>query len=127
MKILGIETATSVCAAAIVDDGDVLTEQWIEAQHSHSEKLITLIDKCLQTVNCELKSLAGIAVSIGPGSFTGLRIGLSVAKGLSYASGVPLVSIPTLKALAWNAVTFNLVKQNEIKKTNLSLERSFIF
>lgn len=127
MKILGIEAATSVCAAAIVDDGSVLTEQRIEAQHSHSEKLVTLVDKCLQTVKCELKSLTGIAVSIGPGSFTGLRIGLSVAKGLSCASGVPLVSIPTLKALAWNAVTFNLVKPNDVVLPLIDARRDEVY
>ena len=100
MRILGIETATILCSAAIVADGNVLCEHSADSPRVHSEKLVSIIDNCFQTAKCGLGSLDGIAVSIGPGSFTGLRIGLSVAKGLSYATGISLVAVPTLKGLA---------------------------
>lgn len=104
MKILGIETATAVCAAAIVDGESTVVERSIEAQHVHAEKLLTLIDECFSFSGLSIASLDGIAVSMGPGSFTGLRIGLSTAKGLCYSHNVPLVGVPTLEALAWHAV-----------------------
>jgi tRNA threonylcarbamoyladenosine biosynthesis protein TsaB len=105
MKILGIETATALCAAAIVADGNVLSEHNADSPQIHSEKLLSIIKDCFQSAKCELSLLDGIAVSIGPGSFTGLRIGLSVAKGLSYTSGKPLAAIPTLKGLAKRALS----------------------
>lgn len=100
MKILGIETATAVCSVAIVDTRGIPIERGIESKQMHSEKIILLVDECLAGGETDLRSLDGIAVSIGPGSFTGLRIGLSVAKGLAYSSGLPVCGIPTLLALA---------------------------
>ena len=102
MKILGIETATAVCAASIVKDGCILSERVLVEPHVHSEKLITLIEQSLINAAYTLGDIDGIAVSIGPGSFTGLRIGLSVAKGLAYARNKPLLAIPTLEGLVWN-------------------------
>ena len=106
MTVLGIETATSVCAAAVVSGGRVLHEISIDEKYVHAEKLLTMVDEVLGSVPCPLAALDGIAVSIGPGSFTGLRIGLSVAKGLVYASDKPLVSVPTLESLAHRILPF---------------------
>ncbi|OLD78510.1 MAG: tRNA (adenosine(37)-N6)-threonylcarbamoyltransferase complex dimerization subunit type 1 TsaB [Ignavibacteria bacterium 13_1_40CM_2_61_4] len=103
MTILAIETATEVCGAALVRKGAVIGEASINAPHIHSEKLIGLVDESLGRAAVDLGNIDGIAVSIGPGSFTGLRIGLSVAKGLAFASGKPVVPVPTLKALASHA------------------------
>lgn len=100
MMVLGIETATDVCAAAVVDQGRVLAEETIVEGQVHAERLLEAIDGVLRRSAVPLAALNAIAVSIGPGSFTGLRIGLSVAKGLGYATGVPLVAVPTLVALA---------------------------
>ena len=100
MTVLGIETATSVCAAALVADGAVIAEELRDERYIHAEKLLPMIDAVLRAGTSEVEGLGGIAVSIGPGSFTGLRIGLSVAKGLAYAHGTPLVAVPTLQALA---------------------------
>lgn len=100
MKILGIETATSICSVAIVGKDGFTIERHINSKRMHSEKIIFLIDECIEESKSDWHSINGIAVSIGPGSFTGLRIGLSVGKGLAYASGIPLVGIPTLFALA---------------------------
>ncbi|MBI5022482.1 MAG: tRNA (adenosine(37)-N6)-threonylcarbamoyltransferase complex dimerization subunit type 1 TsaB [Ignavibacteriales bacterium] len=101
MKLLSIETATNLCAAAVIDESAILSERSLSTPQIHSEKLVPIIDECLREANCDLSDLDGIAVSIGPGSFTGLRIGLSVAKGLSFASGKPLVAVSTLKAFAY--------------------------
>ena len=100
MIVLGIETATTVCGAALVVDGVVVTESSIAEKNVHAEKLLTMVNAVLEKSGLALTKVSGIAISIGPGSFTGLRIGLSVAKGLSYATGIPLVAVPTLEALA---------------------------
>lgn len=100
MNILAIESATDICGAALIGDGKVLREHALHERNVHSEKLVTLIDKVLQNPY----GFDAIAVSIGPGSFTGLRIGLSVAKGLAFAGNKPLIAVPTLEALAVRAV-----------------------
>ena len=104
MRVLGIETATAICAAAVVEHGRTLAEQSIEAPHIHSERLMSLIDQSLHSAGVDVSAIDGLAISIGPGSFTGLRIGLSVAKGLAYAVGKPIVAVPTLEALSYCAV-----------------------
>jgi tRNA threonylcarbamoyladenosine biosynthesis protein TsaB len=107
MTILGLETATAVCGAAVVRDGECLAERSIEAAQVHSEKLVVLIEEALCACALKTADLDGIAISIGPGSYTGLRIGLSVAKGLAYALGRSLLAVPTLDALAWNGLRQN--------------------
>jgi len=100
VTILGLETATAVCSAAVIEDGSVRAEATVEERHVHAEKLLPQIEQVLKESSTGLEEISGIAVSIGPGSFTGLRIGLSVAKGLGYARRTPLVAVPTLQALA---------------------------
>lgn len=100
MTVLGIETATSVCGAALLEDGELLALEEINEGRVHAERLLPLIDAALGTTGRDVSSLGAIAISIGPGSFTGLRIGLSIAKGLVMATGAPLVAVPTLEALA---------------------------
>lgn len=109
MNILAIETATAVCGAAVVSENGVLAQRHVYAKHIHSEKLVTLVDAVLrQSGECD-----AVAVSIGPGSFTGLRIGLSVAKGFAYATHKPLVAVPTLEALALRPVQESLVHNGD--------------
>lgn len=103
MMLLGIETATTVCAAAVVRDGELLAEELVDERNVHAERLMGMIDGAFRRSGTALKQMAGLAVSIGPGSFTGLRIGLSVAKGLAYASGKPILPVPTLQGLAQKA------------------------
>ena len=102
MTLLGIETATAVCGVALVRDGEVLAEKAVEERYAHAEKLFGFLDDVLESSGVPLRELHGIAVSIGPGSFTGLRIGLSVAKGLHVATGIPVIPVPTMEALARN-------------------------
>jgi len=106
---LGIETATIVCGVAIVSDGTTLCEAQVQGKNQHAENIMRLVDECVKSARVSLSELDAIAVSIGPGSFTGLRIGLSVAKGMCYALDKPLVAVPTLTALAQHAVGANTV------------------
>jgi tRNA threonylcarbamoyladenosine biosynthesis protein TsaB len=110
MKVLGIETATIVCAAALVENGKLLSENYLTEPHIHSEKLLTVIDEVLNTN----KYFDAVAISIGPGSFTGLRIGLSVAKGLAFASARPVVAVSTLEALAYNLIAHDKIKDGAL-------------
>ncbi len=113
MIILGIETSTAVCAACLAQDNAILSEKTRREDKVHSEILMSFIDECLISTGCNLSKLDGIAISIGPGSFTGLRIGLSVAKGLAYATAKPLAAVPTLEALAHQAIRYDLVRDND--------------
>jgi tRNA threonylcarbamoyladenosine biosynthesis protein TsaB len=101
MLVLGIETSTTQGGVAIIDADRVLCEAVLNVEVTHSERLLPAIDRALGEARVSLEALGGIAVSIGPGSFTGLRIGLSTAKGLAYATGIPVVGVSTLEAMAW--------------------------
>ena len=99
--ILNIETATKNCSVALAKDGKtVLLKEIAEEGYSHAERLHVFIEEIINEAGIGLKDLAAIAVSQGPGSYTGLRIGVSAAKGLSYALDIPLIAIDTLKTLA---------------------------
>ena len=110
MKVLGIETATAVCAAAIAVDGAVAAEESVEQDRVHAEKLLGIIGDAMASAAASLDDIDGVAVSIGPGSFTGLRIGLSVAKGIVYGRGLKLLAVPTLEGLAHAAVTSGVAR-----------------
>jgi tRNA threonylcarbamoyladenosine biosynthesis protein TsaB len=99
--ILNIETATKNCSVALAKEGKtVLCKEIAEEGYSHAERLHVFIEEILQEAGVSTKDLVAIAVSQGPGSYTGLRIGVSAAKGLSYALGIPLIATDTLQTLA---------------------------
>ena len=100
MKILGIDTSTSCGGVGLVDDQGVIADYLLNLPVTHSERLLAAIGLVLGQSGCNLADLNGIAVSLGPGSFTGLRIGVSVVKGLAFATGLPVVGVPTLDILA---------------------------
>ena len=101
MKILAIETATVAGSIAIVDDSaGLIGEVRMDVKVVHAERLMPSIEWLLQASGIQINDIDAYAVSIGPGSFTGLRIGLSTAKGFSYATGKPVVPVPTLDAFA---------------------------
>jgi tRNA threonylcarbamoyladenosine biosynthesis protein TsaB len=102
MLILGIETATRTGGVAIFSDDGLLAEYTLNIEVTHSERLMATVDRVLTDTGISLRSIEGIAVSAGPGSFTGLRIGVSTAKALAWTTGLPVAAVPTLKALAWN-------------------------
>ena len=102
MKILGIDTSTKFCNLGLIEDEDILIECTINGlKKKHSSILVPAIKNLLKTMDLKMEEINGIAVSIGPGSFTGLRIGVGVAKGLSYACSLPLLGITTLDAMAF--------------------------
>ncbi|MBR5898128.1 MAG: tRNA (adenosine(37)-N6)-threonylcarbamoyltransferase complex dimerization subunit type 1 TsaB [Muribaculaceae bacterium] len=104
--ILHIETSTNVCSAAVSDNGMVLEHFEDYKGQNHAALLSGYLKKCLDYIKEHNQKLDAIAVSIGPGSYTGLRIGLSEAKGLAYALDIPLIGIDTLKIMA-TSVMFN--------------------
>jgi tRNA threonylcarbamoyladenosine biosynthesis protein TsaB len=102
MHILGIETATRTGGIAILTEKGVVAEYTLNIEVTHSERLMSTVDRVLRDTGIALAAIDGFAVSIGPGSFTGLRIGISTAKGLAFTTEKPVMAVPTLKALAWN-------------------------
>lgn len=100
MNILLLETATQVCSVALEHDGQTVSEIHSDEPNAHSSKLAVFIDNILHDNNFNIKHLDAVCVSSGPGSYTGLRIGVSSAKGLCYALDIPLLSIPTLQNMA---------------------------
>ncbi|MEN8185817.1 MAG: tRNA (adenosine(37)-N6)-threonylcarbamoyltransferase complex dimerization subunit type 1 TsaB [Bacteroidota bacterium] len=99
--ILNIETSTKNCSVSIAENGNILAiKELNEGKFSHAEKLHPFVEEVLQEAEVEIEKLDAIAVSKGPGSYTGLRIGVSAAKGLCYALERPLIALSTLKVLA---------------------------
>ena len=99
--ILNIETATKNCSVALAKDGQtIFCKEIAELGYSHAEKLHVFIGEILAELGLDFSQLNAVAVSKGPGSYTGLRIGVSSAKGLCYALGIPLIAIDTLEVLA---------------------------
>ena len=105
MKILAIETATTWQSVAILDESGVLAHHGQEAGGAHGALLLPTIDRLLMQVRVQLRGLSGLVCSAGPGSFTGIRVGLATGLGLRAATGLPLVLVPTLEAMAFNVDT----------------------
>ena len=100
--ILNIETATTNCSVSIAKDGEtIVLKEDNDKSYSHAERLHVYIDEALKEAGINSVDLSAIAISKGPGSYTGLRIGVSTAKGLCFALDKPLISVPTLQALAY--------------------------
>ena len=102
MKVLAVETATSWQSVAILDDSRVLARHDQDAAGSHAKLLLPTIDRLFRETGLTLKQLDGLVVSIGPGSFTGLRVGLATLLGFRTISQLPLAVVPTLEGMAWN-------------------------
>ncbi len=98
--ILQIETATQVCSVALSANGETLAFRDIDEPNVHASRLTLLIAEVLRESDLSFKDLSAVAVSKGPGSYTGLRIGVSTAKGLCYATDLPLIGVDTLKSMA---------------------------
>ena len=98
--ILNIETATAVCSVALAKDGKIIACQEANEGMAHAEKVTIFIRDIMHGASMPLSALDAIAIGLGPGSYTGLRIGTATAKGLCYTLDKPLISVPTLKAMA---------------------------
>ncbi len=102
MPILAIDTATMVSSVAVADKDRLLAELTVQTRLTHSETLLPHVEQALKLAGVEKAALEGVAVSLGPGSFTGLRIGLAAAKAIAYGLDIPIFGIPTTEALAWH-------------------------
>ena len=98
--ILNIDTSTNVCSVTVSQDGSCIFEKQDTLDSKHREKLGTFVDEALAFTDSHALSLDAVAVSGGPGSYTGLRVGVSMAKGICYGRGVKLLAVPTLELLA---------------------------
>ncbi len=113
--ILCIETSTTVCSVALTLDGRVVAARREDEGNSHATRLTVLIQELFEDphVDIQMRDLDAVAVSSGPGSYTGLRIGVSTAKGLCFALDIPLIALTSLAVLAWPVVTQKGVEKQE--------------
>ncbi len=107
MKILVIDTSGPVCGTAVMDEDKVYSEYTAQNKNTHSASLMPMIEAALNAAGAELKTLDAIAAVTGPGSFTGVRIGVATAKGLAHGAGLPCVPVDALEALAVSAGEFD--------------------
>jgi len=109
MKILAIDTSTDYMSLAVMDGEKVLRRFHRKADRNHAKLLIPTVDSLLKKSRMKLDDIDGFCIGIGPGSFTGLRIGVTTIKGLSLATGKPIAAVPTLDAIAYNAKAVDAV------------------
>lgn len=102
MRILAIDSSSTVASVAIVEEEKIIGEYTINNKITHSQTLLPMIDEMFKISEISLESIEAIAITSGPGSFTGLRIGSATAKGLGQALNLPLIEVPTLEAMAYN-------------------------
>jgi tRNA threonylcarbamoyladenosine biosynthesis protein TsaB len=102
--ILNIETATNICSVSIASNGELLGSKESRDDKSHASVLTVFIGELISELQLELPGLDAVAVSKGPGSYTGLRIGVSVAKGIAYGAGLKLIGLPTLQTMAFSVI-----------------------
>jgi tRNA threonylcarbamoyladenosine biosynthesis protein TsaB len=100
MRVLAVDTSTMAGGVALLEDARVVGESLLDVRTTHSERLMVAVDRVLADAGWDAAGLDGLAVAVGPGSFTGLRIGLATVKGLALALGRPIAAVPTLDAMA---------------------------
>jgi len=113
--LLFLETATETCSVALSKANQIITSVNLDKGNSHTEHLFPFIEQILTQSNCNISELNGVVLSIGPGSYTGLRIGASAAKGICYALNIPLIGISTLQSIVFGAIS----KQKEGQKAEV--------
>ncbi|MBR2787258.1 MAG: tRNA (adenosine(37)-N6)-threonylcarbamoyltransferase complex dimerization subunit type 1 TsaB [Clostridia bacterium] len=109
MKILAIDTSSKICSVSILEDTNVLIEKHSDDEKTHSQKLMPIIDSVFKEVNLSLDNIDLLACSQGPGSFTGIRIGISTVKAFSDVKHIPVIGVTSLESLAYNIKTGGLV------------------
>lgn len=102
MKILAFDSTATAASVAICDDGKVVTEFFVNAGLTHSRTLVPMLDAALKNTDSSLADVDAIAISNGPGSFTGVRIGVAVAKGIAFAENLSCIEVSTLESMAYN-------------------------
>ena len=101
MKILALESSAKAASCAVLEDGALLASAWQATGLTHSRTLLPMVEDMLQNSELTVQDMDAIAVAAGPGSFTGLRIGVSAVKGLAWAAEKPCIPVSTLEAMAW--------------------------
>ena len=114
IRILCIETSLDYCSVSMIEDGKVIDSESINIKKSHSEFILILIKNLLKRVKISLNQLSAIAVNKGPGSYTGLRIGVSTAKGLCFSLDLPLISVNSLDLMIYDVKKKNLVESGSL-------------
>lgn len=109
MKVLSIESAATVAAIAVVEDGKIICDYTMNDKKTHSQTIMPMIEAVKNQLNLDLSTLDAIAVSSGPGSYTGLRIGSATAKGLAHVLDVPVVGVSTIESMAHNIEETNML------------------
>ena len=102
MRILSIETSAKACSAAVTEDGALLASAFQCSGLTHSRTLMPMVEGMLKNADLSLAACDAVAVAVGPGSFTGIRIGVAAAKGLAFGAGIPVIGVSTLEAMAQN-------------------------
>lgn len=110
--LLSLETSTQCCSVALHEDGVLVKSNLIETPRSAAAQLAMMIDEVFQASNRKPKELEGVIVAAGPGSYTGLRIGVATAKGLCYALNIPIVSVNTLELMAYQFIEMDSFKED---------------
>ena len=101
MKILALESSAKAASCAVLEDGALLASAWQATGLTHSRTLLPMVEDMLQNSELAIQDMDAIAVAAGPGSFTGLRIGVAAVKGLAWAAEKPCIPVSTLEAMAW--------------------------
>jgi tRNA threonylcarbamoyladenosine biosynthesis protein TsaB len=123
--ILSMDTSTTVCSVALHGDGQLVGQSSLYFEKSHSGQLGPMIEQLVRAADLELRQLSAVALSSGPGSYTGLRIGTSMAKGICYSLGLPLIAVPTLEAMARQVRP--LVEENDLLCPMLDARRMEVY
>ncbi len=125
--ILNIESSTSVCSVCLAENGKKIAGKETNEQNAHSKILTVFIKDIFQELNLKVKNIDAVAVSKGPGSYTGLRIGVSVAKGIAYGAGIPLISVSTLQNMAWGAKNVLKIKDDDLLAPMIDARRMEVY
>lgn len=110
-RIILIETSTSLCSTAIAEDGRIVSERVSDEPRAHASKTALFVSGMLSEKGLKVADCDAVAVSKGPGSYTGLRVGVSTAKGLCFGAGIPMISVGTLDTLVWQALDGNMLPE----------------
>lgn len=114
MKILSIDTSSKICSVSILEDNNVIVEKNIDDSLTHSQKLMPMVDDILKEQNMKLADFGLFACSVGPGSFTGVRIGVSTVKAFCDVTNVPVTAVSSLEGLAYNTLNSKLSNTEDI-------------
>ena len=109
MKILAIDSSAKAASVAIIEDKKLLGEFFVDVGLTHSQTLMPMVEDTLKNTNLKISDINAFAVSVGPGSFTGLRIGIAAIKGMAFADEIPCIEVSTLYSMAYNFIDENAI------------------